>query len=78
MSLLNVKHRILPGKNMLTEFFRTYIKDLNKSNNLDLPLPYLTFEMKRDEPIFTLDWIKPVMKLTSSSKNCGITGFLLR
>ena len=40
------------------EFFRTYIKDLNKSNNLDLPLPYLTFEMKRDEPIFTLDWIQ--------------------
>ncbi|MGO1063481.1 site-specific integrase, partial [Acinetobacter lwoffii] len=40
------------------EFFRTYIKDLNKSNNLDLPLPYLTFEMKRDEPIFTLDWFQ--------------------
>ncbi len=48
----------LAWKKYAHEFFRTYIKDLNKSNNLDLPLPYLTFEMKRDEPIFTLDWIQ--------------------
>ena len=48
----------LAWKKYAHEFFRTYIEDLNKSNNLDLPLPYLTFEMKRDEPIFTLDWIQ--------------------
>ncbi|MHA3097455.1 site-specific integrase [Acinetobacter brisouii] len=48
----------LAWKKYAHEFFRTYIKDLNKSNNLDLSLPYLTFEMKRDEPIFTLDWIQ--------------------
>ena len=48
----------LAWKKYAHEFFRTYIKDLNKSNNLDLPLPYLAFEMKRDEPIFTLDWIQ--------------------
>lgn len=48
----------LAWKKYAHEFFRTYIKDLNKSNNLDFPLPYLTFEMKRDEPIFTLDWIQ--------------------
>ncbi len=48
----------LAWKKYAHEFFRTYIKDLNKSNSLDLPLPYLTFEMKRDEPIFTLDWIQ--------------------
>jgi hypothetical protein len=36
----------LAWKKYAHEFFRTYIKDLNKSNNLDLPLPYLTFEMK--------------------------------
>lgn len=48
----------LAWKKYAHEFFRTYIKDLNKSNNLDLPLPYLTFEMKRDEPTFTLDWIQ--------------------
>ena len=65
----------LAWKKYAHEFFRTYIKDLNKSNNLDLPLPYLTFEMKRDEPIFTLDWIQAG---PSSSKSCGITGFLLK
>ena len=48
----------LAWKKYAHKFFRTYIKDLNKSNNLDFPLPYLTFEMKRDEPIFTLDWIQ--------------------
>lgn len=48
----------LAWKKYAHEFFRTYIKDFNKSNNLDLPLPYLTFVMKRDEPIFTLDWIQ--------------------
>ena len=48
----------LAWKKYAHEFFRTYIKYLNKSNNLDLPLPYLTYEMKRDEPIFTLDWIQ--------------------
>src|SRR5690606_10088692 len=48
----------LAWKKYAHELFRTYIKDLNKSNNLDFPLPYLTFEMKRDEPIFTLNWIQ--------------------
>ena len=48
----------LAWKKYAHEFFRTYIKYLNKSNNLDFPLPYLTFEMKRDEPIFTPDWIQ--------------------
>lgn len=47
----------LSWKKHAHKFFRTYIKDLNKNNNLELPLPYLTFEMIRDEPIFTLDWI---------------------
>ena len=48
----------LAWKKYAHEFFRTYIKYLNKNNNLDFPLPYLTFEMKRDEPIFTPDWIQ--------------------
>ena len=48
----------LAWKKYAHEFFRKYIKYLNKNNNLDFPLPYLTFEMKRDEPIFTPDWIQ--------------------
>src|SRR5690606_13896568 len=48
----------LRWKKYAHEYFRTYIKDLNKSNNLDFPLPYLTFEMKRDKPTITLDWIQ--------------------
>lgn len=40
------------------EFFRTYIRDLNKNKNLDFPLPYLILEIKRDKPIYTLDWIQ--------------------
>ncbi|MDM1764323.1 MULTISPECIES: site-specific integrase [unclassified Acinetobacter] len=48
----------LAWKKYAHEFFRTYIKALNQNNNQDLPLPHLTFEMKRDEPIFTLDWIQ--------------------
>lgn len=48
----------LAWKKYAHEFFQKYIKNLNKTNNLDLPLPYRTIEMKRDEPIFTLDWIQ--------------------
>ncbi|RKG52162.1 site-specific integrase [Acinetobacter cumulans] len=48
----------LAWKKNAHEFFRAYIKDLNKTKNQDFPLPHLTFEMKRDEPIFTLDWIQ--------------------
>ena len=48
------------------------------NNNLDLPLPYLTFEMKRDEPIFTLDWIQAGHEIDIILENCGITGFLLK
>ncbi|ESK38717.1 hypothetical protein P256_01536 [Acinetobacter nectaris CIP 110549] len=48
----------LVWKKYAHEFFRTYIKNLNKSHHQDLPLPHLTFDMKREEPIFTLDWMQ--------------------
>lgn len=56
--LIKRKAPNLAWKKYAHEFFRTYIRDLNKNNNLDLPLPYLILEMKRDKPIFALDWIQ--------------------
>ena len=55
---IKLKASSLTWKKYAHEFFRTYIKNLNKTNNQEFPLPHLTFEIKRDEPIFTLDWIQ--------------------
>ncbi|WP_151710929.1 tyrosine-type recombinase/integrase [Acinetobacter brisouii] len=48
----------LAWKKYAHEFFRTYIKKINLNRHQSLPLPSLTFEMKRDQPVFTMDWIK--------------------
>ncbi len=45
-------------------------KDLNKSNDLTFPLPYLTFEMKRDKQIFTLDWIQAGHEIDIILESC--------
>lgn len=55
---IKLKASSLTWKKYAHEFFRTYIKNINKTNNQEFPLPHLTFEIKRDEPIFTLDWIQ--------------------
>lgn len=48
----------LAWKKYAHEFFRAYIKTINLNSHQSLPLPSLTFEMKRDQPVFTMDWIK--------------------
>lgn len=48
----------LEWKKYAHEFFRDYIKDINKHRNQPLPLPNLTFDMKRDQPVITMDWIE--------------------
>ena len=48
----------LAWKKYAHEFFRAYIKKINLNRHQSLPLPSLTFEMKRDQPVFTMDWIK--------------------
>lgn len=47
----------LSWKKYAHEFFRLHIKKINLSRYQPLPLPSLTFEMKRDQPIVTMDWI---------------------
>ena len=51
------KSSSLAWKKHAHEFFRNYIKNLNQHSNETLPLPSLTFEIKRDTPIFTMEWI---------------------
>ncbi len=48
----------LAWKKYAHEFFRSYIKQINLNRRETLPLPNLTFEMKRDQPVFTMDWIE--------------------
>ena len=48
----------LAWKKYAHEFFRSYIKDINLNRHEPLPLPSLTFEMQRDQPVFTMDWIE--------------------
>lgn len=48
----------LVWKKYAHEFFRAYIKKLNSHRSNSLPLPSLTFEMKRDQPVFSMDWIE--------------------
>ena len=55
-----IKHKApsLAWKKYAHEFFRSYIKQINLNRRETLPLPNLTFEMKRDQPVFTMDWIE--------------------
>lgn len=48
----------LAWKKYAHEFFRSYIKKINLNRSEPLPLPNLTFEMQRDQPVFTMDWIE--------------------
>lgn len=48
----------LAWKKYAHELFRSYIKQINLNRRETLPLPNLTFEMKRDQPVFTMDWIE--------------------
>lgn len=48
----------LAWKKYAHEFFRSYIKRINLNRRETLPLPNLTFEMQRDQPVFTMDWIE--------------------
>lgn len=48
----------LAWKKYAHEFFRSYIKRINLNRRETLPLPHLTFEMQRDQPVFTMDWIE--------------------
>ena len=48
----------LAWKKYAHEFFRSYIKQINLNRRETLPLPNLTFEMQRDQPVFTMDWIE--------------------
>ncbi|MDN5424015.1 MAG: hypothetical protein L0G07_11495, partial [Chryseobacterium sp.] len=48
----------LAWKKYAHEFFRAYIKKINLQRSEPLPLPSLTFDMQRDQPVFTMDWIK--------------------
>ncbi|WP_410487659.1 tyrosine-type recombinase/integrase [Acinetobacter baumannii] len=52
------KAQSLNWKKYAHEFFRAYIKKINLQRSEPLPLPSLTFEMQRDQPVFTMDWIK--------------------
>ncbi len=55
-----IKHKApsLAWKRYAHEFFRTYIKKINLNLHEALALPNLTFEMKRDQPVFTMNWIE--------------------
>ncbi|WP_180025037.1 tyrosine-type recombinase/integrase [Acinetobacter sp. YH1901134] len=48
----------LAWKKYAHEFFRAYIKKINLNRHKALPLPSLTFEMQRDQPVFTMNWIE--------------------
>lgn len=48
----------LAWKKYAHEFFRSYIKKINLNRSESLPLPSLTFDMVRDQPIFSMDWIE--------------------
>jgi integrase len=40
------------------EFFRKYIQDINQNRDQSLALPSLTFDIQRDPPVITMDWIE--------------------
>ena len=48
----------LAWKKYAHEFFRAYIKKINLNRHQSLPPPNLTFEIQRDQPVFTMDWVK--------------------
>lgn len=48
----------LAWKKYAHEFFRAYIKKINLKRREPFPLPSLTFDMQRDQPVFTMDWIE--------------------
>ena len=48
----------LAWKKYAHEFFRTYVKKINLNRHEALALPDLTFEMKRDQPVFNMKWIE--------------------
>lgn len=56
--LIKRKAPSLEWKKYAHKFFRTYIQKINRSRLQPLPIPSLTFDMQRDPPIITMDWIE--------------------
>ena len=48
----------LVWKKYAHEFFRAYVNKINQTRDEPLPLPILTFDMVRDQPVFTFSWFE--------------------